>query len=40
MMYQYDEDYLFSSEKYEIAFGENPTSYEAGIRETVAAQRN
>jgi nucleoside-diphosphate-sugar epimerase len=38
MMYQYDEDYLFSSEKYETAFGEKPTSYEVGIRETVAAQ--
>jgi hypothetical protein len=26
------------AEKYETAFGEKPTSYEAGIRETVAAQ--
>ncbi len=36
MMYQYDEDYRFSSDKYEKAFNEKPTSYQDGVRETVA----
>jgi nucleoside-diphosphate-sugar epimerase len=35
MMYQYDEDYIFSSAKYENAFGEKPTPYKVGIKETV-----
>ena len=36
MMYQYDNDYLFSSEKYERVFQEKPTSYTEGIKQTVA----
>ncbi len=40
MMYQYDEDYLFSSEKYEKAFGEQPTPYAVGIPVVVASEKN
>lgn len=39
MMYQYNHDYVFSSAKYERAFGEKPTPYATGIRETVRAQK-
>ncbi len=34
MMYQMEDDYLFSSEKFEKAFGFEPTSYRMGIVET------
>jgi len=33
MAYQYDRDYVFSSEKFENKFGFEPTSYSEGIRE-------
>jgi nucleoside-diphosphate-sugar epimerase len=39
MLYQYEEDYLFDSTKFEKAFGFTPTTYEAGIRETARAMR-
>jgi nucleoside-diphosphate-sugar epimerase len=35
MLYQYDSDYLFSSEKFEKAFNFKPTSYAEGIKETI-----
>ncbi len=34
MLYQYNRDYLFSSEKFEKEFGISPTSYAKGIQET------
>jgi nucleoside-diphosphate-sugar epimerase len=37
MVYEYDRDYEFDSSKFENRFGFEPTSYEEGIRETVAA---
>jgi nucleoside-diphosphate-sugar epimerase len=40
MMYQYDEDYDFSSAKYEAAFNDRPTSYEVGLTETVNWYKN
>lgn len=36
MMYQFDSDYLFDSNKFEKAFNFEPTDYKAGIKETVA----
>ena len=36
MMYQYDRDYIFNSEKFEKRFNFTPTSYEDGIREIVS----
>ena len=33
MYYQYQYDYIFSSEKFEKAYDTHPTSYEDGIRE-------
>lgn len=36
MMYQYENDYVFDSTKFETRFDVHPTSYEDGIRETVA----
>lgn len=33
MWYQYDSDYVFSSAKFEKAFGMAPTAYEVGMRE-------
>jgi nucleoside-diphosphate-sugar epimerase len=36
MMYQFDEDYLFSSDKYETFFKEKPTSYEKGLETTLS----
>lgn len=33
MMYQYDRDYVFSSDKFEKRFGFRPTPYKEGIRE-------
>jgi nucleoside-diphosphate-sugar epimerase len=35
MLYQYDRDYIFNSEKFEQRFGWNATPYEQGIRETL-----
>ncbi len=37
MMYQYDRDYVFNSQKFEKRFDFKPTSYDEGIREVVAA---
>ena len=37
MLYQYDRDYVFDSSKFEKYFDFTPTSYEEGIRQTVAA---
>jgi nucleoside-diphosphate-sugar epimerase len=38
LLYEYEDDYLFSSEKFEKAFPDFPiTSYEQGIEETVKA---
>jgi nucleoside-diphosphate-sugar epimerase len=39
MLYQYEAEYLFDSTKFEKAFGFTPTTYEAGIRETVRTMR-
>lgn len=36
MAYQYDRDYIFDSSKFERRFGIKATSYDAGIKETVA----
>lgn len=38
MLYQYDRDYVFDSSKFEKYFDFMPTSYEEGIRQTVAAE--
>lgn len=35
MLYQYEGDYIFRSDKFEKRFGVKPTSYEEGVRETV-----
>lgn len=37
MFYQYDRDYVFDSSKFEKHFDFAPTSYEEGVRQTVAA---
>jgi len=37
MIYQYDRDYVFSSEKFEKKFDLKPTSYMDGIREVIAS---
>ena len=37
MMYQYDRDYVFNSDKFEERFGIKPTPYIDGIREIVKA---
>ncbi len=37
MLYQYDRDYVFSSEKFEKHFGISPTPYQEGIKEMVKA---
>ena len=37
MMYQYDRDYIFDSGKFEQRFNFIPTSYEDGVKQTVAA---
>ncbi len=37
MVYEYDRDYVFDSSKFENRFGFEPTSYEDGIKETIAA---
>ena len=36
MMYQYDRDYVFNSDKFEQRFDVKPTSYEQGVREVVS----
>lgn len=35
MMYQYDRDYVFNSDKFDKAFNFKPTSYEQGIKEII-----
>jgi nucleoside-diphosphate-sugar epimerase len=35
MLYQYEQDYVFDSTKFETAFGMSPTPYREGIREVV-----
>ncbi|TAH22144.1 MAG: NAD-dependent epimerase/dehydratase family protein [Cytophagales bacterium] len=35
MLYQYDRDYFFNSEKFEKRFGFKPTSYQEGVRKTL-----
>ena len=35
MMYQYDRDYIFRSQKFEQRFAIKPTSYEDGVKQTV-----
>lgn len=35
MLYQYDRDYVFNSDKFEDKFSFTPTSYESGIREII-----
>jgi nucleoside-diphosphate-sugar epimerase len=35
MMYQFNDDYVFNSDKFERTFGLKPTSYEEGIAETI-----
>ena len=40
MMYQYDQDYLFDSSKFEKRFSYKPVSYETGVRETISAYRD
>jgi nucleoside-diphosphate-sugar epimerase len=37
MRYQYEQDYIFNSDKFEKRFGFKPTSYEAGIDTIIAA---
>lgn len=37
MMYQYDRDYVFNSDKFEKRFNMEPTPYKEGIREVVEA---
>lgn len=37
MMYQYDRDYVFNSDKFEKHFNFTPTSYEDGIAHTIAS---
>ncbi len=40
MMYQFDNDYVFSSEKFENMFNMLPTSYEEGLKQTAAYYLN
>lgn len=37
MLYQYDRDYVFNSDKFERVFSLRPTSYQAGIKEVIKA---
>ena len=37
MMYQYERDYVFDSSKFQEKFNFQPTPYELGIKEVVAA---
>ena len=36
MLYQYDQDYVFVSDKFEQRFGVKPTSYEEGVKQIAA----
>lgn len=36
MMYQYDRDYYFDSQKFENRFGMKPITYTEGVKQTVA----
>ncbi len=40
MMYQYEQDYVFDSSKFEKAFNLKPTSYEDGVKEIVKKDFN
>ena len=40
MLYQYEGDYIFNSDKFESYFNVKPTSYNAGIRATVEFYKN
>jgi nucleoside-diphosphate-sugar epimerase len=40
MMYQYDRDYLFNSDKFEKEFDFTPTPYETGIKEIMKSDYN
>lgn len=40
MLYQYEQDYVFISEKFENRFGIKPTSYEEGIAEVLRIDYN
>ena len=37
MMYQYDRDYVFNSNKFEKRFKKVPTHYSEGIKEIIAS---
>ncbi|HSI70054.1 MAG TPA: NAD-dependent epimerase/dehydratase family protein [Gillisia sp.] len=37
MLYQYDRDYVFNSDKFENKFSQRPTDYKTGVREVIAA---
>lgn len=37
MLYQYEQDYIFDSSKFEKRFGIKPTSPDKGLQELVAA---
>lgn len=36
MMYQYDRDYVFDSSKFQDHFNFLPTTYQQGVKETIA----
>jgi len=38
MLYQYDKDYVFNSDKFEKRFAFQPTSYEDGIKEIIRSE--
>jgi nucleoside-diphosphate-sugar epimerase len=40
MLYEFEEPYIVDSSKFEKTFGKQATSYEEGIRQTVAWYRN
>lgn len=37
MLYQYDRDYVFNSDKFEAAFSFRPTDYETGVKEVLSS---
>ena len=39
MLYQYQEDYIFDSSKFEKAFNFKPTTYKEGIQITAASYK-
>jgi len=39
MMYQYDRDYVFDSYKFNESFNFTPTTYQQGVKETIAQTR-